>query len=219
MKTKQYYYNQMADEKQKAAFDLLRTFINLELKDKNINSLKTFSFWGIENKCFNNALNYPDGDCTKIAYAIDYLLYFDELPNFSIPFYLSNGEEANYVGDTINTFNTLFSKNEENRQMIQSLFCEDNWKKIIDTEHKNNSFSEDYYHVYQRIGNFILLPNKTLFEQSLNTYRGNFYIWKDYFYQFMEFLGKSYQAECISSVKNKRLYELVTLGLKKTGRI
>lgn len=48
-----------------------------------------------------------DGDRTKIVYAIDYLLY-DNLPEFKIPGYTLKSE-YNYTGETINTFNTLFS--------------------------------------------------------------------------------------------------------------
>ena len=164
------------EEMKEKALQLLNDFIDEELPNKTIDNLKNYSFWGIKNqKKFGNKKSYPDGDCTQIVYAIDYLLY-DNLPEFKI----SNTLEAeNYTGETINTFNTLFSRLPEQREKIKALFGED-WKKIQDEDKGTDFFADDFYHVYQRLGNFMLLPSKTIFyRQSINKYKG--FCKKDYF--------------------------------------
>lgn len=164
------------EKMKKKALQLLNDFIDEELPNKTIDDLKKYSFWGIKNqKKFGNKKSYPDGDCTQIVYAIDYLLY-DNLPEFKISDTL---EAENYTGETINTFNTLFSRAPEQRKRITVLFGED-WKKIQDEEQGECPFADDFYHVYQRLGNFMLLPSKTIFyRQSINKYKG--FCKKDYF--------------------------------------
>ena len=166
------------------ALGLLKCFIKEKLED-NIDNLKKYSFWGIledkgSNKCFNGVSSNEkkfDGDRTKIVYAIDYLLY-DNLPEFKIPGYTSEAE--NYTGETINTFNTLFSGLPKQREKIKALFGAD-WKKIQDEDKGTDFFADDFYHVYQRLGNFMLLPSKTIFyRQSINKYKGTRGA-KDYF--------------------------------------
>ena len=165
------------EKMKKKALQLLNDFIDEELPNKTIDDLKKYSFWGIKNqKKFGNKKSYPDGDCTQIVYAIDYLLY-DNLPEFKISDTL---EAENYTGETINTFNTLFSRAPEQRKKIKALFGED-WKKIQDEEQGECPFADDFYHVYQRLGNFMLLPSKTISDgQSINTYKGTRGT-KDYF--------------------------------------
>ena len=169
-------------EMKEKALGLLKCFIKEKLED-DIDNLKKYSFWGIledkgYNKCFNGVSSNEkdfDGDRTKIVYAIDYLLY-DNLPEFKISDTL---EAENYTGETINTFNTLFSRLPEQREKIKALFGED-WKKIQDEDKDTDFFADDFYHVYQRLGNFMLLPSKTIFyRQSINKYKG--FCKKDYF--------------------------------------
>lgn len=165
------------EEMKEKALGLLKCFIKEKLKD-DIDNLKKYSFWGIledkgSNKDFNGVSSNEkdfDGDRTKIVYAIDYLLY-DNLPEFKIPGYTLEAE--NYTGETINTFNTLFSGAPEKREKIKALFGED-WKKIQDEDKGTDFFADDFYHVYQRLGNFMLLPSKTISDgQSINKYKGN----------------------------------------------
>ena len=174
------------------ALEFLERFITTELPNKTVDDLKNYSFWEIEKieekkKIFGCEKSFPDGDCSKIVYAIDYLLYYDRLPEFKIPGY-STKSEYNYTGETINTFNTLFAKNLEKREQIKKLFGAD-WKKIQDETQNENPFAEDFYHVYQRLGNFMLLPSKTLCDsQSINSYKGK--IKSDYFDLFLQELKK-----------------------------
>ena len=164
------------EEMKEKALQLLNDFIDEELPNKTIDNLKNYSFWGIKNqKKFGNKKSYPDGDCTQIVYAIDYLLY-DNLPEFKISDTL---EAENYTGETINTFNTLFSGSPEQREKIKALFGED-WKKIQDEDKGTDFFADDFYHVYQRLGNFMLLPHrKDSGKPNINTYKG--FCKKDYF--------------------------------------
>ena len=169
-------------EMKEKALGLLKCFIKEKLED-DIDNLKKYSFWGIledkgYNRCFNGVSSNEkkfDGDRTKIVYAIDYLLY-DNLPEFKINDTL---EAENYTGETINTFNTLFSRAPKRREKIKALFGKD-WKKIQDEDKGTDFFADDFYHVYQRLGNFMLLPSKTIFyRQSINKYKG--FCKKDYF--------------------------------------
>ena len=127
----------------------------------NIEELRTYDFSKVISKEYGNGKSYADGDCTKIAYAIYYLLWKDK----QIPLFTESNFEKltnSYSGDTINTFNTLFGKEDSARKKIQAIFSEDE-QKIV----------EDFKILYQTIGNFYVLPKNTIFYRtSLNKYRG-----------------------------------------------
>lgn len=173
-KTKDLNYNNKEE-----ALEIVNRFKEKYLHG-NIEELKDFSFWYILTDEEFNGVSFDgnkfDGDRTRIVYAIDKLLYDEKkIPNFTL------GPKGNYTGETINTFNTLFAKNKYRRNEISKFFKND-WKKIYDEEQKNNPFSEDFYHVYQRIGNFMLQPSMTIDKRSINSYRGYYNKkWKDYF--------------------------------------
>ena len=176
-----YHKEQMRDNAKR----LINDFINEELPNKDINELIKFSFWNIKNQeKYGNGKPYPDGDCTKIVYAIDFLLYCDIgiTENFRIPSYPWKSEQyCNFKGETINTFNTLFAKKLGKQNKIRSLFSLEEWKKIKDDSQIDNPFAEDFFHVYQRLGNFMLLPSKTIgFRKSINSYKGTNEIILDY---------------------------------------
>ena len=175
------------------AIDLIKSFRDKCL-NKNIKNLENFSFWGIDgNKEFGNGLGYSDGDSTRVAYAIYYLLYHSKLPDYSTKFY-PNGLSYNYSGDTLCTFNTLFGKTEEIREKVFAILelSDIERKKIINFDSKNND-GDDFYHVYQRIGNFYSLPKYTVKidnrKYSLNTYRGCFQ--NDYLDIFLNILSET----------------------------
>lgn len=93
------------EEMKKKAITLIKEFIT----DKKLNSLddlKNYSFWGILNDRKYNGVssdeNQFDGDRTKIVYAIEFLLFHDSLPDFSIPSYPLSSIHSNYTGETIN---------------------------------------------------------------------------------------------------------------------
>ena len=161
----------MTNEEMKAkALNLLTDFIKTELPNKRIDDLISYSFWNIkDSKTFNGYPGEYDGDRTNIVYAIDYLLYCDSnFPEFTLRGYnAENDTEANYSGETICSFNTLFAKDLSRRELIKKLFGKE-WFEI-----------EEFFYIYQTIGNFMLLPSKTDGkEMSINKYKG-FYN-KDY---------------------------------------
>ena len=150
------------EECENEAKKIIKSFIENELPNKKISDLIEYSFWNIkDNLTYGNGKSYPDGDCTRIVYAIDYVLY-QHLPSFSIPGYQIGNEKINYTGETINTFNTLFSKDLKVRAKIKDLFGK-GWEKV-----------EQFYSLYQTIGNFMVLPSMTLPNSriSLNTFKG-----------------------------------------------
>lgn len=184
------------------AMKLVKEFINDYLHG-NIDELKNFSFWDLLNK---NCLDYAyggiefDGDRTKIVYALDILIYKNsDIPEFS---YGTLGEQKErtktlYTGDTINTFNTLFGKTESDREKVKNIFpieC----RKMID----------EFYFTYQKIGNFYILPCKTLpnTKTSINSYRGDYKTWRDYFDTFRIELKKclNHENDC-----DEKLYRLM----------
>ena len=153
---------------EKKAITIIRNFLK-DYKLDSLDNLKTFSFWKIkDDKDYNGYPGEYDGDRTNIVYAIDYLLYKDSIPNLTLRgFPCSNGKEGNYSGETICSFNTLFAKDLSRREQIKTLFGKE-WTEI-----------DDFFYVYQTIGNFMLLPSKTDdMKMSINNYKG-FYN-KDY---------------------------------------
>ena len=97
----------------------------------NIEELRTYDFSKVISKEYGNGKSYADGDCTKIAYAIYYLLWKDK----QIPLFTESNFEKltnSYSGDTINTFNTLFGKEDSARKKIQAIFSEDEQKIVED---------------------------------------------------------------------------------------
>lgn len=166
------------------AKEIIRRF-TFEYLNNDINNLKDFSFWHIagnpsfDGTCFSNSLKDFDGDHTRLAYAIDKLLYGDlQIPDFILG--------QTYKGDTINTFRTLFG----NRFLYK-----ENGETKVENEFKFNEEEKQkrnaFFYKYQTVGNFYVLPSETILyglkNQSINSYRGSVSNWKDYF---DVFLGK-----------------------------
>lgn len=113
-----YYKNPI--ECKKKAVNLIKQFVEQKL-NKELLNLKNYTFWNIDgNPIFGNGTKYSDADCTKIVYAIDYILYYDALKDengdFFIPGYPYKSV-SNFKGETIFTFKTLFGtqKNMEDK--------------------------------------------------------------------------------------------------------
>lgn len=170
-------------ECKKAAIEIIENFIEEELPNRKLLNLKDFSFWKIKNNIeFGNGKKYPDGDCTKIVYAIDYLLYSDYLKQENGDFFIPGfpyKTYADFSGETIFTYNTLFGKTR--------------FKSELESHRK------DFYYIYQYLGNFTLLPSKTKKIKdkyhSINTWKGDFNnSYHDYFFLYLvkakEILGK-----------------------------
>lgn len=166
----------------------------LKLKSfKKLDELVDYNFHEIyQNEDFidfKNNKTYEDGDCTKLAYAIDWIVWGKDLRR-KIPNYTEDDlfHENYFSGDTICTFNTLFGSTDEIfTSVIKKLGIENSeiMKKIGLFKQK-----------YQMIGNFSLLPNKSINGQTLNKFRGRYWGWKDYFDIFLLELDKALNDKC-----------------------
>ena len=193
---------------EKKAITIIRKFLK-DYRLDSLDDLKTFSFWKIkDDKDYNGYPGEYDGDRTNIVYAIDYLLYKDSIPNLTLRgFPCSNGKEGNYSGETINTFNTLFARDLNKRKEIQIKFGSE-WFLIQDVNEEHNPFANDFYHVYQRIGNFMLLPNTK--PNSLNNLKGScFEPYKDYTDLFLKDLKIVLSTD--NEIKNKKMNQIIKL--------
>lgn len=193
---------------EKKAITIIRNFLK-DYRLDSLDDLKTFSFWKIkDDKDYNGYPGEYDGDRTNIVYAIDYLLYKDSIPNLTLRgFPCSNGKEGNYSGETINTFNTLFARDLNKRKEIQIKFGSE-WFLIQDVNEEHNPFANDFYHVYQRIGNFMLLPNTK--PNSLNNLKGScFEPYKDYTDLFLKDLKIVLSTD--NEIKNKKMNQIIKL--------
>ena len=175
----------------KQAKEIIRRF-QIEFLNEKIENLKDFSFWNIagnpnyDGTCTPNSLKNFDGDHTRLAYAIDKLLYGDlNIPDFIL--------DKTYTGDTINTFRTLFG-NRFNYPDNGEIKIEKDFEFDENQKRKRN----DFFYKYQTIGNFYILPSDTVLyglkSQSINTYRGTVSNWKDYFDVFVGKLEKCLQS-------------------------
>ena len=159
---------------------------------KNIEDLRTYNFhkiWGNStlNKEYGNGKSYEDGDCTKLAYAVAWELWGEELkkvlPDYTFEKLLN---EEYFSGDTICTFNTVFGSSTIRNDVLHKL-------SLTDIETKE---LEKFERLYQTIGNFYILPNKTIDGISPNKYRGRYWGWKDFFDTFIKELTKYYDKTC-----------------------
>lgn len=196
------------------AVELLKKIIEEKL-DGDINKLKEFSFWSINGDHeYGQGYGAPDGDRTNIAYAIDFLLYSKEIPEMKIYGYTK--DFSNYSGETLNTFNTLFSTKKTTRDYISKIwnnrYGDGCFEKDIVSDNVINT--NDFYHVYQRMGNFTLLPCLTICGGSINTWKGLSNEIRDYMYPFMKLLKSVYEKLDETIDKNDELYEL-SLLMKK----
>jgi len=142
------------------------SFLNKNFKNLNIeeqlNKLKDYNFTqlAIEQNC--------DEDSTDIVKSIYFIIWHDVLPK------LSSFDEMNeyYGGETLNTFNTLFQKD---LYGIKKFYTESEAPNLYK---KIQEFGKNYV----TIGNFMLLPKKTLNNMSINQEKGSYKnSYKDFF--------------------------------------
>lgn len=180
----------------KQSINLLKDFI-ADILDGDINRLKDFSFLNLNTdiKYHENKYKYKiniekyggyfikkydkytlhqyvnDYDDMNLMRAINYLLYNDKLHNLKwedLNWEYENSKpdykDYNYRGETINSFNTL----------INEKFYKDFFKNIKNSQEFINEIQKFSYKIFS-IGNFLLLPNKRVGKNSINTYKG-FYL-------------------------------------------
>ena len=184
-------------------------------QDDFLKSLETYCFHEIfENKKysqFGNGKSYEDGDCTRLAYAIDSIIYFDKMRNYEISVFSENnyGKYKNsFSGDTINTFYTLFGKTDNAQNRVLDILEFDTIQKAIYDKFKK---------LYQTIGNFYILPKNTINRKSINTYRGT--IWNDFFDIFLKELKKTMSPNRSNNDEFSRLYKENEFFFKQLRKI
>lgn len=161
---------------EKDAIEFVKKFVKEKLND-DINEFKNFNFEKIKTEEYGEMTSSGDFDAddTKIARAIYFLIWKDLLPELDKLDDIGTGKK--YRGDHLNTFNTLFGRD----YIGLNKYADDE-----ELKKKAKGFNEKY----QTIGNFMLLPNKSLTDKiTLNTYRGTC-SWHDYFDIFLSELEK-----------------------------
>ena len=123
---------------------IVTEFINSKYLHGDINKLISFSFSDLYNDNYFGYKNrYFDEDDTDLAKAIMYLIWFDKISDLTFD---DIGTGKIYRGDTLNTYNTLFGKNNQYEKYITDSFLKDS---ILQFKKK-----------YVTLGNFMLKQNK-----------------------------------------------------------
>lgn len=148
----------------------IKDFIS-DCLDGDINKLVTFDIKQLKgNKKYGSPAGRSfDPDNTIIARAIVDVVFGDVWPDLNEEFL----QNMDYRGDTINTFNTMFGPLQEDGG-FQGLN-----KFDVDSETKKRV--EKFYSLYTTIGNIVVLPNRPYGRYTLNTFRGTYSKWRDYF--------------------------------------
>lgn len=156
------------------SIQLIRDFAK-DYLEGDISRLSTFDFKRLKgDRKYGSCHGSPfDCDNTSLTRAILVVALEDAWPYFDE----SAMEQGLYRGDTINTFNTMFGPKDEHGGFMG-----------LDKFNPNKQLLErvtKFYSLYHTIGNFVPLPNKYVRRKSLNTFRGSYYQWRDYFDRFL----------------------------------
>ncbi|NLV52217.1 MAG: hypothetical protein GXY64_02995 [Bacteroidales bacterium] len=156
---------------------LINDFVDEKLQG-NINKLVSFDIAQLQGDRKYGSCNGSSFDCdnTNISRAIYALVFEGVWKNMN---YDTLGDWK-YRGDTINTFNTTFGKPVEEGGFLGLNHFEPD-EKMLQRVTRFRS-------LYHTIGNFVVLPNAYIGRNSLNTFRGSYYKWRDYIDQFINSL-------------------------------
>lgn len=186
----------MTAQKQEC-IELIKSFINERL-DGDIQKLHDYDLDQLEK---DEKYGAYDPDNSKIANAIYVVLWGDILPNLT----MDNLGDKMYRGDTMNSFNTLMGRPNENGT---------NFLGIQKYTHDSNiiNMARKYHEKYHTIGNLMILPNKTpeLERTTLNQLRGGG-AWYDYFDLFLSDIRNLMIGTNTSRIDN-RLKRLVDIN-------
>ncbi|MBL3647444.1 hypothetical protein [Bacillus sp. RHFS10] len=179
----------------------MKEFINEELNGE-LSILASFDFKKLQgDKKFGSQGFWFDCDDTKLARAIYCVLWKEKLVVNCVSELI---KDKKYRGDTLNSFNTVFGRNEAKVEKILT--------NIKDPSEKNRFRAKvkGFNKSYHTIGNFVILPNnkiehirltvpekgkyvEKLDSATINIYRGNpSSKLHDYFDQFLNVLQKWY---------------------------
>lgn len=152
-------------------------FLSNFLADYNLilEDIPNFNFLNLENDSIYGCPGRSfDCDDTNLSRVIYYIVWHD-LPEMELS---EIGTGKKYRGDTLNTFNTVFSKDLSRAELLS-----DNNIQLLD---EAESFRSKCY----SLGNFSLLPNLSIDgienkSTTINLYRGNWLVWKDFYDKFL----------------------------------
>ena len=159
------------------AIKYVKQFLNDYSLD--IDGLKAFPFKNLESDseygCPDRSFDYDD---TNLARAI-YFIIWNDLPEMDIS---EIGTGKKYRGDTLNTFNTMFSADLSRCDILSG-----GNKELCDK-------AEGFRDICYSLGNFSVLPNISIplsknKETTINLYRGNWNGWKDFYDTFLRELN------------------------------
>lgn len=147
----------------------------LEDYQLTLEDLPTFEFLDLEDDSLYGCpgRNF-DCDDTNLARAIYYIVWND-LPEMKLS---EIGTGKKYRGDTLNTFNTVFSMDLSRAELLSN-----NDQALL---HDAEEFKKKCY----SLGNFSVLPNIGIYNTNkkattINLFRGNWFGWKDFYDRFL----------------------------------
>ena len=213
--------NEKVDIYKSAIKDLLKDLLddtNITFFDENLTGLNSLnpqdkkkfliehaeklfkkSFWDWD-KTERNYKSDINGDSNTISKSVYWILWGDKLQELENPKYnyYDFKYENDFSGDSICTFNTLFSSD-------SIMWFERNNIPLFSVKHYEHlqcfSFTElteinDFRLLYQTLGNFYILPKRKFGGYTINTYRGSYKDngWKDYFDTFLSNLDNTLQT-------------------------
>ena len=174
--------------------ELVAQFIEEKLEG-DINRLATFPLGNLRN---DNTFGCPnrnfDSDDTELMRAIYCLVFGETWENLS----MDNLGDGKLRGDTLNTYNTLFSQpwNEK-------------FTAIWHPDEKLLSKMKEFQTTCYTVGNMAVLPDRRFGEWSINKHRGCHNEWHDYEDRFLDAL---YKVLTEDSDRDLDLEELVELN-------
>lgn len=161
--------------KNSRSIQLVEDFINDYLQG-NINQMITFDLMQLKGDHKYGACHGGSFDCdnTNLTRSVLSVVFEDAWPNFDE----DTMEQGLYRGDIINTFNTMFGP--KNKDGVFS-----GLNKFKPSKQLQERVSK-FYSLYHTIGNIVPLPNKYVARKSLNTFRGTYARWRDFFDHFLQ---------------------------------
>ena len=173
--------------------ELVAQFVEEKLEG-DINHLATFPLGNLRNdKVYGCPGRNFDSDDTELMRAIYCLVFGEVWENLS----MDNLGEGKLRGDTLNTYNTLFSQpwNEKFTAI---------WNPDDGLKAKMKEFQTTCY----TIGNMAVLPDRRIGEWSINKHRGCHNEWHDYEDRFVDALYKVLTGDPDRDLDLEELVEL-----------
>lgn len=173
--------------------ELIRSFVEEKL-DGDISRLASYQLGNLRNDATYGCPGRKfDSDDTELMRAIYCVLFKDCWKNIS----MDNLGDGKLRGDTLNTYNTLFS------QPWNDKFCE-KWQPDEELKAKMKAFEKICY----TMGNMAVLPDRRIGEWSINKHRGCHDEWHDYEDRFLTALYKVLMDDPSCDQDLKELVEL-----------